>query len=548
MKTKVYYSLLSILLSISLIYAQGIRNEGSRIGLRGGVIVYIAGNGTGHYTSNSTGIIKVFKTPTTPTVDVYGNWVNNATNTGFYNDSATVRMLVSVGQSIGGTNSTTFYNLILNNSTKTMNVNTSVGGQTQLNGLLDLGNAELNLNQYTITITNPAMTIARTSGYINSENGCGTCNVWSSAVTWSMTTNTGARTIPFGTSAAYLPMAFNKTNAVNSNITVSTRSATASNNTPIPSTVTAMNVPAMSVSQTNDGTNTVIDRWWYITPSTSSSTPVSLDLNFTYRGGENTCTGCPQAGPFGAQYWVEYSATNKGWLPCSAPSWTCSTIGTWPGVTAGTQNASSTTGAVNLPEGGNSTSYWVLSCAAKPLPIELTNFTAICQNNGTAILKWSTASEVNALKFEIQKSTNGIDFTTLGFVNAQYPLGGSYSYTDNTKTSGIAYYRLKMIDKDGSFKFSKIVDTDFNKCNNIRTQIYAYGKDIIAQITSESSQSLRIYVYDALGRILLDKPLEISEGANNFQFPLDVAKSIYFVKLVDNKGNLVQVQKVILSE
>lgn len=547
MKNKLF--LLGLLiLSISNAIAQGVRNDNVYVTMRGGVVAYIDGN-NGHYTSNGTGRIKVFKTPTTPTIDVYGNWINNASNTGFYNDSATVRMLnASSPQSIGGTSSTTFYNLILGGSVKTLNNSIFVGGQSQLNGLLDLTNAELNLNQYTLTITNPSMTIARTSGYINSENGCGTCNVWSSAVTWSIGTAIGTRTVPFGTSATYLPVTFNKTNAVNSNITVSTRSATAANNTPIPSTVTAMNVPAMSVSQTNDGTNTVIDRWWYITPSTTSSTPVQLDLNFTYGGGENTCTGCPQSGNFGAQYWVEYSATNKGWLNCSAPSWTCSTLGTWPGVTAGTQNATSTTGAVNLPEGGNPTSYWVLSCSAKPLPIELTNFNAICQNNGTALLKWTTASEVNALKFEVQKSNNGIDFTTIGFVNAQYPLGGSYSYTDDTKNSGIAYYRLKMIDKDGSFKFSKIVDTDFNKCNNIRTQIYAYGTNVVVQLQTEQAQKMKVLIYDAIGRVIVDKDIDVQEGYNSFQFPMNVANSIYFVKLVNAKDELIQTQKVVISE
>lgn len=294
---------------------------------------------------------------------------------------------------IGGTNPTIFYNLTLRNGgVKTLMNNISVGGMTTLTGVLNLTNVELNLNQYTLTITNPNMTIARITGYINSENGCGTCNIWSSAVTWSNVPQSVTITIPFGVSGTYIPMAFTKTNAQSSNITVSTRAATTSSNTPIPSTVTAMNVPAMGVTQTNDGTNTVIDRWWYITPSTSSTNPVTLDINLTYRGSENTCTGCPQSGNFGAQYWVEYSATNKGWMPCSGPSWTCSTMGTWPGVTAGTQNATSTTGNVSLPEGRNSTSYWVLSCSARPLPIELSYFNATCDNTGITKLQWKTAA------------------------------------------------------------------------------------------------------------------------------------------------------------
>lgn len=543
------YLILSIL---GYIYAQGLRNESAYITLRGGVDIWVATNNQGNYTSNGTGRIKVMTTGTTaatsPTIDIYGNWVNNASNTGFYNDSSNVRLLATANQTIGGTSSTTFYNLYLGGSgIKTMTNNISVGGQSKLNGLLNLTSVELNLNQYTLTITNSTMNIAYTTGYINSENGCNTCNIWSSAVTWSQMPAIN-RTIPFGVSNTQIPMNVNKTSAAAVNITFSTRaSGGGADNTPIPSTVTAMNVPAMSVTQTNDGTNTVIDRWWYITPNTTSATPVSLDLNFTYRGTENTCTGCPQNGNFGAQYWVEYSATNKGWKPCAGPSWTCSTMGVWPGVTAGTQNATTSTGTVNLPDGGNATSYWVLSCTAKPLPIELVTFNAFCQNNGNTLINWKTAAEVNALKFEIQKSNNGTDYTTIASVNAQYPYGGNYSYTDNSKNTGIVYYRLKMIDKDGSFKYSPIQDVGFDKCNGIKTQIYAYEKNIVLNINSDKNQKLKFELIDVLGRVIMNKFIDISEGGNVFQYTTDAAQSIYFVKLTDEKDNLIQTQKIILQ-
>ncbi len=507
--------------------------------------IWIATNGSGHYTSNGTGRITPWGAAAA--MYVYGNWTNNASNTGFTADTGTVYM-DGTNVNIGGTSPTTFYNLTLRNAgVKTMTRNIAVGGMSTLTGVLNLQNCELNLNQYTLTITNPNMTIGRTTGYINSENGCGTCNVWSSAVTWSIGTNTGARTIPFGVNGTYIPMTLTKINAVSTNITVSTRSAVA-NNSGIPTNVTQMNVPAMSVTQTNDGTNTVIDRWWYITPSTPSTSPVSLDLNVTYRGTENTCTGCPQTGNFGAQYWVNYSATNYGWKPCAGPSWTCSTMGTWPGVIVGTQGATASTGAVSLPDGNLQTSYWVLSCAAKPLPIELASFNALCQKNATALLQWKTATEVNALKFEIEKSTNGVDFVSIASVPAQYPLGGDYTYVDNTKTTGIAYYRLKMIDKDGSFKYSGMADVNFGKCNNLRTQIYGYDKNIVINVQTENNQNIRAVVFDVLGRILTDKLLEVHTGANTFQLPVEVTQSIYFVKLIDERGEIIQTQKVLLGE
>lgn len=549
MKTKIYLLGGWLVFLSYVVFPQGIINQSSNIGLQGNVVVYIATNNQGHYTSNGTGRIKVYKTTSTPTIDVFGNWINNAGNTGFYNDSSNVRLLATANQTIGGTSPTTFYNLILGGSgIKTLTNNVNVGGQTQLNGTLDLTSVELNLNQYTLSITNPNMNIAYTTGYINSENGCGTCNIWSSVVTWSATPNI-TRTIPFGVSSTQIPVTFNKTAGPAVNISFSTRQSGLANNTPVPSTVTAMNVPAMSIAQTNDGTNTVIDRWWYITPNTTSATPVTLDLNFTYRGAaENSCTGCPQSGNFGAQYWVEYSATNKGWLPCAGPTWVCSTLGTWSGVTAGTQGATATTGGVPLPNGANPTSYWVLSCTAKPLPVELVSFTAMCQKNNSTLLQWKTASEVNADKFDVQKSTNGVDYVSIATVPAQYPYGGEYAYTDNSKNTGIVYYRLKMTDKDGSFKYSSITDVDFNKCNNIRTQLYAYGRDIMINIQANNSQKIYLMLYDALGRVMLQKELEVQEGANNFQIPANIAQSIYFAKLSDERGNVIQIEKVIVSD
>lgn len=541
MKTSLTKPILFLFIS-SRIVAQGVVNTGTIYS--NAAYIHIDGI-TGHYQSTGNGIILPVGSAS---LIVEGNWINNSTNTGFSADAGTVYM-DGVNVNIGGTQPTTFYNLTLRNAgVKTMTNNIAVGGMSTLTGILNLTDAELNLNQYTLTITNPNMTIARTTGYINSENGCGTCNIWSSAVTWSNVPNI-SRTIPFGVSSTQIPFTFNKTAGSNVNITFSTRATSGgADNTPIPSMVTAMNVPAISVTQANDGSNTVIDRWWYITPNTTSATPVTLDLNFYYRGSENTCTGCPQTGNFGAQYWVEYSATNKGWKPCAGPTWTCSTMGTWPGVTAGTQNATTSTGAVTLPDGGNATSYWVLSCSQQPLPIELVSFNAVCQNNGANLIKWTTATEVNADKFEIQKSSNAVDFQTIGTIQAQYPYGGNYSYTDNTKNVGITYYRLKMIDKDASFKYSDIVNVDNDKCKNIRTQVYAYGKNIVVNVNTSSNQTMRALVYDAIGRTLLDKPIEVNEGNNTFQWPMEVAQSIYFVKLVDERGDLVQVQKVVISE
>ena len=99
-----------------------------------------------------------------------------------------------------------------------------------------------------------------------------------------------------------------------------------------------------------------------------------------------------------------------------------------------------------------------------PLPISLTDFSATVVNNN-ALLNWKTASESNSAFFDIEASKDGSSFYSLGHVNAA---GNSstvknYSFTDINPSAGITYYRLKLVDKDNSFKFSSIQKINISK-------------------------------------------------------------------------------------
>ncbi len=89
------------------------------------------------------------------------------------------------------------------------------------------------------------------------------------------------------------------------------------------------------------------------------------------------------------------------------------------------------------------------------LPLNLLSFSGSKQNND-AVLHWKTANEINVSRFEVQRSSDGQTFTTLGNVAA----GGSlYSFTDANTFSNrtVAFYRLKSIDADGRFTYSNII-------------------------------------------------------------------------------------------
>lgn len=95
------------------------------------------------------------------------------------------------------------------------------------------------------------------------------------------------------------------------------------------------------------------------------------------------------------------------------------------------------------------------------IPVELTSFSADVIDQSIE-LKWTTATETNNQGFEIERSVDGLSFNNIGYVpgfgTTTEPK--SYSFTDQSVTSGKYYYRLKQIDFDGSFTYSDVAEVE----------------------------------------------------------------------------------------
>ncbi|RKY92119.1 MAG: hypothetical protein DRQ01_06720 [Ignavibacteriae bacterium] len=108
--------------------------------------------------------------------------------------------------------------------------------------------------------------------------------------------------------------------------------------------------------------------------------------------------------------------------------------------------------------------WWVLDnfivYATYIIPVELTSFSASVNENNI-ILNWATASEINNLGFEIQRSSNG-EFVTVGFVEGFGTTTEvqNYTYTDREIPEGSYDYRLKQVDLDGTFEYSDVVKVE----------------------------------------------------------------------------------------
>lgn len=100
------------------------------------------------------------------------------------------------------------------------------------------------------------------------------------------------------------------------------------------------------------------------------------------------------------------------------------------------------------------------------LPVDLTYFTAD-KLEEKINLSWTTAQEKKFDRFELQKSNNAKSFETIASIKGTnseaHNYSGSYNYRDAEPWEGNNYYRLKMVDLDGSYKYSKIINFNFIK-------------------------------------------------------------------------------------
>jgi hypothetical protein len=92
------------------------------------------------------------------------------------------------------------------------------------------------------------------------------------------------------------------------------------------------------------------------------------------------------------------------------------------------------------------------------LPVELSRFEGNTKGTFNE-LTWQTASEINNKGFEIERSKDGVRFEKIGFVegNGTSRTIQNYTFDDKKPFNGLSYYRLKQVDNNGDFEYSKII-------------------------------------------------------------------------------------------
>jgi hypothetical protein len=179
------------------------------------------------------------------------------------------------------------------------------------------------------------------------------------------------------------------------------------------------------------------------------------------------------------------------------------------------------------------------------LPVEMQSFEVHPQGL-MALLKWITSNEINNSYFEIERSRDAKIFESLGSVNSAGS-GNSpteYKFLDQNSIHGISYYRIKQVDFDGKISYSTIRSINFN---NYIIHVYpnpiSQDEILIIDYYAEKESSVKFFLSDVLGRILISHELTHADGLNSSQIALkSLSSGVYVLALsISNKSEFYRI-------
>lgn len=408
-------------------------------------------------------------------IEVGGNWTRTSNGT-FTPNNRTVSFIGATNASVTASGGASFYN---------MTINKTSGSTVTLNNAATVSNALTFASGLAVLGSNDL-----TAGSISGGSATSYAIVGSSGTL--KATFSGTQLMPVGYDAtAYSPVTITNSNSMQWSLRLEN---------------SFTNYPAINQSS-------ALQRIWLITPSTNP-TAAGTTLDFEY----------PDA------LWTTPAQVNiYNYEPPNGWAATLNGTGVTPVLTNGMQSVTLTSQTTFSP--------FAITGTTTPLPVTLLRFSGRRENNRN-VLKWTTATEINNNGFEVQRSTTGADFTSVGFVASQAANGNSqsdlnYTYTDVTSITK-AYYRLKQTDIDGHVKYSGVVLLTGNKDGSLTISgVYPNPAhaSVNINVNLDQAQKLTLIITDVAGRPVKTKMIIVEAGTNSLTIDVSsLSSGTYFIK------------------
>lgn len=186
------------------------------------------------------------------------------------------------------------------------------------------------------------------------------------------------------------------------------------------------------------------------------------------------------------------------------------------------------------------------------LPLDLLSFSGTVKGN-SKLLQWSTTNEKNTDYFGLERSENGLSFTTIAKIATtgnNRPDVNQYSYVDATGSAPVYYYRLKMVDIGGDFKYSTTLSINTGDLNgfNVNVSPNPFRDQLDMMISADNETSVNVVLTDISSHIVMQKTMPVVKGVNSLQLGQlnGLAKGIYFLRISNDK--MTETIKVIKAE
>lgn len=185
-----------------------------------------------------------------------------------------------------------------------------------------------------------------------------------------------------------------------------------------------------------------------------------------------------------------------------------------------------------------------------PLPVELSSFSASVISNGVK-LSWRTETETNNYGFEILRSAQNDNWEKIGFVegygNSNSPK--DYTFTDASVSSGTYSYRLKQIDNDGTFSYSKIIEVDLgapDKYELAQNFPNPFNPNTSIRFTLPETGNVKLTVFNLLGQEVATLVNGVKEaGTHIINFDAEGLNSGVYIYRIES-GSFNEVRKMTL--
>jgi hypothetical protein len=187
--------------------------------------------------------------------------------------------------------------------------------------------------------------------------------------------------------------------------------------------------------------------------------------------------------------------------------------------------------------GINSFSTWTLTPPSTVLSATMGALNAYEISNKNIDVNWQVYAEINVATYDIQRSTDGKTFKTIGQLDAVN--AGGYTYADTNPIDGDNYYRLLIVDKDGSVKYSNI---DRVNIADAAASISFYPNPVVdhivtLQLTNVTKGSYQLLVFDDAGKEVYTSVINNTGGSltQTIYLPQAISTGIYKVQLKNNQ-------------